>query len=58
MKNECLIAKGFYMMIDMSTVLKLLGLIFFLVKQNSVNITFYSDKSTIGTQMSKCFKPI
>lgn len=60
MKNEVLNEKGFYMMIDRSTVFLVLNSLcsFFFVKQNSVNITFYSDKSTIGTQMSKCFKNI
>lgn len=60
MKNEVLSEKGLYMVIDRSTVFLVLKftLFIFFVKQNSVNITFYSDKSTIGTQMSKCFKNI
>lgn len=48
-------------MIDRSTVflvLKFTLFFFFFPPKNSVNITFYSDKSTIGTQMSKCFKNI
>lgn len=62
MKNEVLNEKDIYMVIDRSTVFLVLKftlfIFFFFVKQNSVNITFYSDNSTIGTQMSKCFKNI